>query len=99
MPSVRAQYAQNVILEHQVRFSKSEAGLPPLRPPPREKSDEPIWIGILGAGIAGLYDALLIDHLGPESGITYDILKANPDLTGRCCDKDRGAAMRIRFIK
>ncbi|KAJ7898066.1 amine oxidase [Mycena leptocephala] len=82
MPSVRAQYAQNVILEHQVRLAKSEAGLPPLRPPPREKNSEPIRIGILGAGIAGLYAALLIDYLGPESGITYDILEANPDRTG-----------------
>ncbi|KAJ6528936.1 amine oxidase [Mycena capillaripes] len=82
MPSVRAQYAQNVIREHQVRLAKSKAGLPPLRPPWREKNGEPIRIGILGAGIAGLYAALLIDYLGPESGITYDILEANPDRTG-----------------
>jgi hypothetical protein len=82
MPSVRAQYAQNVILEHQVRLAKSKAGLPPLRPPRRERNGEPIRIGILGAGIAGLYAALLIDYLGPECGITYDILEANPDRTG-----------------
>ncbi|KAF7378472.1 Amine oxidase [Mycena sanguinolenta] len=82
MPSIRAQYAQNVILEHQVLLAKSKAGLPPLRPPWRKKNGEPIRIGILGAGIAGLYAALLIDYLGPESGITYDILEANPDRTG-----------------
>ncbi|KAJ7912736.1 amine oxidase [Mycena leptocephala] len=82
MPSVRAQYAQNVILEHQFRLAKSKAGLPSLRPPSREKNGETIRIGILGAGIAGLYAALLIDYLGPESGITYDILEANPDRTG-----------------
>ncbi|KAJ7466775.1 amine oxidase [Mycena galericulata] len=83
MPSVRAQYAHNVILEHQVRLAKSKAGLPSLNPPPsRAKTGEPIRVGILGAGIAGLYAALLIDYLGPESGLTYDILEANPGRTG-----------------
>jgi hypothetical protein len=82
MPSVRAQYAQKVILEHQIRLAKSKGGFPPLRPPLREKNDGPIRVGILGAGIAGLYAALLIDYLGPESGITYDILEANPDRIG-----------------
>ncbi|KAF7349914.1 Amine oxidase [Mycena venus] len=81
MPSVRHQYARNIILEHQTRLAKSKAGLPPLLPP-RENNSEPIRIGILGAGISGLYAALLIDYLGPESGITYDILEANPDRTG-----------------
>lgn len=83
MPSVRAQYAQNVLLEHQIRLVKSKTGLPPLRSPPLRNNDgEPIRIGILGAGIAGLYAALLIDYLGPDSGITYDILEANPDRAG-----------------
>ncbi|KAJ7223279.1 amine oxidase [Mycena pura] len=83
MPSVRAQYARNVLLEHQVRLAMSKAGLPPLHPPsPRNINGKPIRIGILGAGIAGLYAALLIDYLGPESGIIYDILEANPDRVG-----------------
>ncbi|KAJ7820690.1 hypothetical protein B0H13DRAFT_2377743 [Mycena leptocephala] len=62
--------------------SVAPTGLPPLCPPRRERNGEPIRIGILGAGIAGLYAALLIDYLGPECGITYDILEANPDRTG-----------------
>lgn len=83
MPSIRAQHAQNVILEYQLRLAKSKTGLPPLRPPPlRENNGEPIRVGILGGGIAGLYAALLIDYLGPESGIAYDILEANPDRIG-----------------
>ncbi|KAJ7633340.1 amine oxidase [Mycena polygramma] len=82
MPSVRAQYAHNVILEYQARLAKSKAGLPPLSPPARRNPGEPIRVGILGAGIAGLYAALLIDYLGPGSGITYDILEANPDRAG-----------------
>lgn len=36
------------------------------------------WAG----GIAGLYAALLIDYLGSECGITYDILEANTDRVG-----------------
>ncbi|KAK7060039.1 amine oxidase [Favolaschia claudopus] len=83
MPSARDQYAQYILLEHQIRQAKSKAGLPPLRPPPlRNRNAEPIRIGILGAGIAGLYAALLIDYLGPESGMTYDILEANPNRIG-----------------
>lgn len=40
-------------------------------------------IGILGAGVAGLYTALMIDSLGPDSGITYQILEANERIGGR----------------
>jgi len=40
-------------------------------------------IGILGAGVAGLYTALMIDSLGPDSGITYQILEADQRIGGR----------------
>jgi protoporphyrinogen oxidase len=40
-------------------------------------------VGILGAGVAGLYIALMIDSLGPKSGITYEILEADTRCGGR----------------
>ncbi|KAI1328961.1 hypothetical protein F5Y16DRAFT_397922 [Xylariaceae sp. FL0255] len=41
-------------------------------------SPDKIKVGIIGAGIAGLYTALILDDLGFE----YDILEANPDRVG-----------------
>lgn len=35
-----------------------------------------IHVGIIGAGAAGLYAALILDSLGPK--ISYEILEANP---------------------
>ncbi|THU83366.1 amine oxidase [Dendrothele bispora CBS 962.96] len=85
MPSVRPQYAHRILIEHQIHHAMSKGGIEPLSPPERKKNEgnkEPIRVGILGAGIAGLYAALLIDYLGSESGIVYDILEANPDRIG-----------------
>ena len=51
--------------------------------PIRQESCKEFTIGILGAGVAGLYTALMIDSLGPDSGITYQILEANERIGGR----------------
>lgn len=77
--SVRDQYAQAIIARHHARLSKPDGpwkdGLPsPRKPIPK---DGPIKIGIIGAGAAGLYAALIIDSF-KDASITYDILDANP---------------------
>lgn len=41
-----------------------------------------IKVGIIGAGAAGLYAAMILDWLGPESGFTYEILEADPVRVG-----------------
>ena len=51
--------------------------------PKRPEVCKEFTIGILGAGVAGLYTALMIDSLGPESGITYQILEADERIGGR----------------
>ena len=51
--------------------------------PKRPEGSNEFTIGILGAGVAGLYTALMIDSLGPDSGITYQILEANERIGGR----------------
>ncbi|KAF8602342.1 hypothetical protein BDV93DRAFT_582235 [Ceratobasidium sp. AG-I] len=47
---------------------------------PDRRSNDVITIGIVGAGISGLYAALMLDYL-KDSGFTYEILEANPDDT------------------
>lgn len=51
--------------------------------PKRLEGSSEFTIGILGAGVAGLYTALMIDSLGPDSGITYQILEADERIGGR----------------
>jgi hypothetical protein len=51
--------------------------------PKRPEACKEFTIGILGAGVAGLYTALMIDSLGPESGITYQMLEADERIGGR----------------
>ena len=51
--------------------------------PKRPEGRKEFTIGILGAGVAGLYTALMIDSLGPDSGITYQILEADQRIGGR----------------
>lgn len=51
--------------------------------PKRPEGCKEFSIGILGAGVAGLYTALMIDSLGPDSGITYQILEADQRIGGR----------------
>jgi NAD(P)-binding Rossmann-like domain len=48
----------------------------------RREWRRPLSIGILGAGVAGLYTALMIDSLGPDSGVTYEILEADERVGG-----------------
>ena len=51
--------------------------------PKRPEGCKEFTIGILGAGVAGLYTALMIDSLGPDSGVTYQILEADTRIGGR----------------
>jgi len=51
--------------------------------PKQPEGSKEFTIGILGAGVAGLYTALMIDSLGPDSGITYQILEADQRIGGR----------------
>jgi len=51
--------------------------------PKRPEGCKEFTIGILGAGVAGLYIALMIDSLGTDSGITYQILEADGRIGGR----------------
>ncbi|KAI1263661.1 hypothetical protein F5Y18DRAFT_393781 [Xylariaceae sp. FL1019] len=52
--------------------------LPTRSTEPTKHSPERIKIGIIGAGIAGLYTALILQDLGFD----YEILEANPDRVG-----------------
>ena len=53
--------------------------------PITQKPNKPFTIGILGAGAAGLYTALMIDYLNEDepSGVTYEILEGNNRAGGR----------------
>ncbi len=46
---------------------------------PRRPSTTPLKVGIVGAGISGLYSAILLESLG----IDYEILEADTRLGGR----------------
>jgi monoamine oxidase len=80
--SIRDQYALEVIKRHHKKLTlptgRWKGGLPRARKPVlRGPDDGPINVGIIGAGAAGLYAALMIDSLGDPS-LTYEILDADP---------------------
>jgi hypothetical protein len=80
--SFRDQYAKITIAKHFAKLTKPdgpwEDGLPsPRKPLPRGPKDQTIKVGIIGAGAAGLYAALIIDSF-KDARITYDIVDANP---------------------
>jgi hypothetical protein len=82
MSSIRDQYAKMVIQTYHEKLSKPHGpwkdGLPkPREPVYRAPGDEPVTVGIIGAGAAGLYAALIIDSLA-DSRIAYEIFDANP---------------------
>lgn len=75
MPSIRHQYAKRILEEYQKSFNIT----PNIHHIEQRVNDVP-KIGIIGAGITGLYIALMLDWLG-NSGFEYDLLEANPDVT------------------
>jgi hypothetical protein len=82
MSSIRDHYAKLVIRKHHEKLSRPDGpwrhGLPQCRAPsPQGPQKVPVKVGIIGAGAAGLYAALIIDSLA-DPRITYDILDANP---------------------
>jgi hypothetical protein len=79
--STRAQYARAVLNEYHEKYRRSRGGIPHQLPTPHRRADRPLKIGIIGAGGAGMYAAMLIQSLElPE--FTYEILEANPDRCG-----------------
>jgi len=79
--SFHDRYAQAVIDGHHQKLIRPggpwEGELPSPRPPSDQPKAGPVNVGIIGAGAAGLYAALIIDSF-KDSRITYDILEANP---------------------
>lgn len=78
-------YAFNIIDKHMDDLQK-EYGIQ-MPPVPQDAKERPIVpiskdypkVGIIGAGIGGLYAAMLLQ----ERGIPYEILEASPRLGGR----------------
>lgn len=79
--STRAQYARAVINEYHRKYRDSHGDLPAELPRAPHRENRPLKIGILGAGSAGLYAAMLIRSLN-QPDITYELLEANPDRFG-----------------
>ena len=69
-----AHFGRSIIQEYVSSVEKQEAFLPL---PPRAVSDEPV--GILGAGVGGLYTALILQSLN----VSYEIIEASNRTGGR----------------
>ncbi|CAE6481563.1 unnamed protein product [Rhizoctonia solani] len=78
MPSRRGAYAKKILKKY-LREAGQHEIFKPLESGARIST--PAKIGIVGAGIAGLYTALMLDWLD-DPDFTYDILEANPDRVG-----------------
>ena len=78
-------YAYNILDKHMDELeTKYGIQKPPIPPSAKESAIVPIAkdhpkVGIIGAGIGGLYAAMLLQ----ERGIPYEILEASPRLGGR----------------
>lgn len=75
MPSARDAHARSILEAHHLAIGEDH--IPDVRVPNRSPNDV-ITIGIVGAGISGLYVALMLDYLN-DPRFTYEILEANPD--------------------
>jgi NAD(P)-binding Rossmann-like domain len=64
------------------RAPTSPFDLPPAPPLPDTRKSEPLNVGIIGAGVAGLYIAMILDSLEIPD-LTYEILEASPRAGGR----------------
>ncbi|CCL98847.1 uncharacterized protein FIBRA_00853 [Fibroporia radiculosa] len=73
MPSIRGQHAQALLNRHH----NTLGAIPPLRSIPRNR-DEVVTVGIIGAGAAGLYAAMILESF-KEYGYHYEILEAEPN--------------------
>ena len=73
MPSVRDEYAKKILDNHHLGMGIL---LPP--PPVVRSSGETITVGIIGAGVAGLFTAMLLKKAIKDHGldIKYEILEA-----------------------
>ena len=78
MPSVRDQYAHKILCEYQDHAVPPTLPFPEPPHPLRRISDEPITIAIVGAGVAGLFTAMLLEKAIKNNGlnIRYEILEA-----------------------
>ena len=78
MPSIRDQYAHKILCEFQDHAVPPTLPFPEPPNPLRCISDEPITIGIIGAGVAGLFTMMLLEKAIKNNGlnIRYEILEA-----------------------
>ena len=71
--SFRDRYVNAFLTDDDVRHIKS-----PLKPLGRHKATSALKVGIVGAGISGLYAALILDSFG----IDFQLLEANAEHLG-----------------
>ena len=74
--AIFALLGQHYILDHISQVEKRDV-FPPL--PPRAVTDDVAPVGIIGAGVGGLYTALILDSLN----VSYEILEASNRTGGR----------------
>ena len=72
----RKHHAQSLLDQHHAKFQNI-----PLVQPCSHPVESVIKIGIIGAGLSGLYVALMLDYL-QDPGFDYELLEANPDRIG-----------------
>jgi hypothetical protein len=84
MPPIREQYAQSILAAHHEEIG---GHIPPLIVAARPHG-QVVKIGVIGAGVAGLYIGLMLDYLkaksiteGFEFHYDYDLLEANTSET------------------
>lgn len=64
------------------RVPTSPFDLPPAPPPPDTRQSESFNLGIIGAGVAGLYIAMILNSLEIPD-LTYEFMEASPRAGGR----------------
>jgi len=64
------------------RVPTSPFDLPPAPPPPATRQSWPGLVGIIGAGVSGLYIAMILDSLEIPD-LNYEIVEASPRAGGR----------------
>ncbi|KDQ59033.1 hypothetical protein JAAARDRAFT_192592 [Jaapia argillacea MUCL 33604] len=78
--SIRDQYAQHIIKLHHAKLREGNRTLPTVRHREREVNAV-VKVGIIGAGVAGLYSAMMLDYLS-QYGFDYQIIEASSRRVG-----------------
>jgi hypothetical protein len=77
-------YAQAILLRHQALLNEEanrRGGDRPTPEPVPKPAGQPAKVGIIGAGVAGLYAAYMFDFLN-DPDFTYEILEASAERVG-----------------